>query len=54
MLPHRGRERERRREREREKKKLLCSQMIAWVWDGPGAIPKESINFPRLDGLIDR
>ena len=39
-----GRERGRERERqgEREKNEFLCSSRIilAWVWDGPGAISK--------------
>ena len=39
----RERERERNRERERERQReLLCSHgiILAWVWDGPGAISK--------------
>lgn len=40
------------RERERERVFVLLGIILAWVWDGLGAFPKEPFKFPSFCGIL--
>ena len=38
--------------RKRERETFFVPLGLYWVWDGPGALSKEPINFPSFPGLL--